>query len=85
MEAIVIISSTEEIHSGSSGYIYIEFLVSDDDNTMRVLLTHQSYNEKGRLPPDIPTPKFLSKPIHLLNIISKPTIPKVTDTKDPVK
>ena len=85
MEAKLALSLTEQLSSTSNGHLYIEHLVSNDDSTMRSLLTHQSVNAKGRLPDFIPAITFLADPTHRIKVMAKPCYGKITDTKDPAK
>jgi len=57
--------------------------VSDDDSTMRSLLQHESKNNKGKLPPNIPEPVFLADPSHRIKVMFKPFFLMVKNTKDP--
>ena len=86
MESKVALSLTEQIFNNSNGHLYVKHLVSDDDSTMRSLLTHQNENnKKGRLPEQIPAITFYADPSHRVKVMAKPVYGKVTDTKDPTK
>ena len=58
MESKVALSLTEQLFNNSNGRLYVKHLVSDDDSTMRSLLTHQNVNDTAILMADCP---------HLLN------------------
>ena len=52
------------------GSIFYEYIVSDDDTTMKKYLTHPdkrptgAVNIGGRLPKEIPVPKWFADPTH---------------------
>lgn len=85
MEANVALELSIKIFADSNGRLYIEELVSDNDSTMRSILTHKALNEKGQSPEEIPAISFLTEPIHRIKVMTKPVYSKVTDTKDPGK
>ena len=58
MESKIALSLTQDIFSNSYGRFYIEHKVSDDDNKIRSLLTHETEHAEGLLPEHIPTPIF---------------------------
>ena len=85
MEAKPALSLTTELFDKSKARLYLNEIVSDDDSTMRALLKHQSNNDKGRLPRNIPQPDFLADPSHKIKVMSQPFFNIVTKTKDPNK
>ena len=51
--------------------VEIEFIVSDDDSTMRAHLKHISAHQKGKLSIHIPEPVFLCDPSHRIKVMVK--------------
>ena len=51
--------------------VEIEFIVSDDDSTMRAHLKHIGAHQKGKLPLHIPEPFFLCDPSHRIKVMVK--------------
>ena len=57
----------------------IDFIVSDDDSTMRAVLNHPSIgvrgqvvkSSKGKLDEEIPDPSFLADPSHRVKVVAK--------------
>ena len=70
------------VFNKSSGRIYIEHLVTDDDTTIRSLLSHSSESSKGKLPDNIPTPIFFADPGHRVKVMSKPIFSRIKHNKD---
>ena len=64
MESEVALRLAIGIYRKWGGMVYIKFIVSDDDSTMRAYLQHRCNNDKGKLPDDIPEPTFLADPSH---------------------
>ena len=58
MEAKLALQLTVELFDKKKGKLHLNKIVSDDDSTMRPLLQHESNNNKGKLPPNIPEPVF---------------------------
>ena len=79
------LSLITELFEKTKARVYLNEIVSDDDSTMRALLKHKEYNEKGRLPPCIPQPHFLADPSHRIKVMSQPFFRMVTNTEDPNK
>ena len=65
--------------------MYIEFIVSDDDSTMRAYLQHKCNNIKEKLPDDIPEPNFLTNYSHRIKVTTAPVFAMMTTTKYPSK
>jgi len=55
----------------SNRTVSIEYIVSDDDITMRSHLTHATNNFHGKLSLHIPHPYFLADPSHRINVMCK--------------
>ena len=85
MEAKLALSLTEFLFDETQGCVYLNEIVSDDDSTMRLLLQHETSNDKDKLPPYIPEPDFLADPSHRIKVMAKPFFKMVTKTKDPNK
>ena len=49
----------------------VEFIVSDDDSTMRAHLKHIGTHAGAKLPLDIPQPTFLCDPSHQVKVMVK--------------
>ena len=58
----------------------MEFIVSDDDSTMRAHLQHEP---SGKLPPGIPIPCFKADPSHRVKCMAGPIFKLVKGTKNP--
>ena len=60
----------KRLHTMISGCVYYEYIVSDDDTTMKNYLTHPDkrprgeVNIGGHLPKEIPVPKWFADPTH---------------------
>ena len=67
MEATAALKLILSLHSHA---ISVEFLVSDDDSTMRAHLRHIGM-DKGKLPLDVPAPTFLCDPSHRIKVMVK--------------
>ena len=67
MEASAALQLILDLHSKGVG---VEFIVSDDDSTMRAHLTHVGA-DKGKLPLHVPEPKFLCDPSHRIKVMVK--------------
>ena len=60
-------------------FFIIEYIVSDDDSTMRAMLKHPSIcvrgqvlkTSKGKLHEEIPEPLFLADPSHCVKVVAK--------------
>ena len=51
--------------------LYIENFVTDDDSSIRALLSHPTTNPKGRLPTHIPEPCWLADPSHRTRVVAR--------------
>jgi hypothetical protein len=58
---------------------FIAEMVTDDDSTMRAVLSH--HDKKGKLAHDVPPPKFLADPGHRVKVMVKAIFAKVSKTK----
>ena len=85
MESQVALDLTKKVFNDSNGRVYIRFIVSDDDSSMRAHLQHPSTDDKGKLPEMIPEPSFCADPSHRIKVMSAPIFKMVTKTKDPTK
>ena len=60
----------KRLHTMTAGSVFYEYIVSDDDTTMKKYLTHPAkrptgvVNIGGRLPKEIPVPKWFADPTH---------------------
>ena len=68
MEATAALDLILELHELGVG---VEFIVSDDDSTMRAHLSHIGVHEKGMLPLDVHQPTFLCDPSHRVKVMVK--------------
>ena len=81
MEAQVALELCVSLHDDSDYNIFVEYIVSDDDSTMRA---HLQYDGKGKLPIHIPIPIFLADPSHRVKVMSSPIFKLAQgETKDP--
>ena len=70
MESDGMLLLMKRLHTMMSGSVYYEYIVSDDDTTMKKYLTHPAkrprgeVNIGGRLPREIPAPKWFADPTH---------------------
>ena len=77
MEASAILKMVEDAFYNR--FFIIDFIVSDNDSTMRALLKHPSKGArgqvlkslKGKLHTEIPEPSFLADPSHWVKVVSK--------------
>ena len=67
MEATAALELILDLHSKRVG---VEFIVSDDDSTMRAHLRHIG-SDKGKLPLDVAEPTFLCDPSHRIKVMVK--------------
>lgn len=64
--------------------IYLEFIVSEDDSTMRSHLRYES--DGGTLSAHIPPPRFLTDPSHQIKVMAKPIFKMAkSESKNPEK
>ena len=64
MEADAALTIYEELYYESQKKIALQYIVSDDDYSMRALLKHGINHPKGKLKPEIPEPEWLADPSH---------------------
>ena len=70
MEAGVALEMVTNLWSDYNGRLFIEYLVSDDDSSMMSHL--RNVKNDGKLPNDIPVPKFLADLSHRIKTICSP-------------
>ena len=69
MESEFTLVLTQKVFTDYSDNVYVLYIVSDDDSSMRIHLQHPSSDSKGRLTEDIPEPEFsASFPSHHSNV-----------------
>ena len=68
MEASAAFEMVNELHDQGIG---VEFVVSDDDSTMRANLHHIGTHKNGKLPTLAHQPKFLCDPSHRIKVMVK--------------
>ena len=68
MEASAALDMINQLHAKGIG---VEFIVSDDDSTMRAHLTQLGVVKNGKLPLDVPQPMFLCDPSHRIKVMVK--------------
>ena len=83
MEAGVALEMVTNLWKDYNGRLFIEYLVSDDDSSMRSHL--RNVENDGKLPIDIPEPIFLADPSHRIKTMCTPIYKMITSTKDPKK
>ena len=64
MESRVALDVTIQLFQKYGGKFYIEYMVTDDDSTIKSMLKHKSKHDKGMLPDNVPEHKFLADPSH---------------------
>ena len=79
MEAWVALELCVDLY-GSEYNIYVEYIVSDDDSTMR---SHLQHDGKGKPPPHVPIPTFKADPSHRIKVMAGPIFKMVKGTKNP--
>ena len=62
----------EELFYDSHKKIALQYIVSDDDSSMRALLKHSTNHSKGKLKAEIPEPEWLADPSHRTKVVAKP-------------
>ena len=82
MQSALALSMVDDIFRNTHEKTFIGEMVTDDDSTIRAVLSHNE--KKGRLAPDVPPPKFLADPGHRIKVMVKPIFAKVSKTK-PIK
>ena len=85
MESELALVLTEKVFRDSDGNVFVYYIVSDDDSSMRCHLQHELSDSKGKLKEDIPEPDFGADPSHRIKVMSAPIFKMVTKTKDPYK
>ena len=83
MEAGVALEMVKKLCEDYDGRLYTEYIVSDDDSSMRSHLRH--IDDGGKLPPNVPQPTFLADPSHRIKTMCSPIYKMITNTKDPSK
>ena len=68
MEATAALDLVKQLHALG---IHLEFIVSDDDSTMRAHLHHIDTYKGGKLPLSVPQPIFLCDPSHRIKVMVK--------------
>ena len=82
MESRVALDFAKDLFNESSQRLFIEHLVTDDDSTIRSLLSHSNESPRGKLPEEIPTPIFLADPGHRVKVMTKPIFASIKHNKD---
>ena len=62
--------------------ITLKEIEADDDSTTRALVQHECNNKKGRLPPDMPQPEWLTGPSHRTKSVAKAVYLRVSLSKN---
>ena len=83
MEAGVALEMVKKLFKDNEGRLFIAYIISDDDSSMRSHLRH--IDDGGKLPPNVPQPTFLADPSHRIKTMYSPIYKMITDTKDPNK
>ena len=83
MEASLAQDLIRGIFENSGGRVFVEYVVSDDDSTMRAYC--KAAENGGKLPQGIPEPTFYADPSHRIKCMAKPIYKMVTSppVKDP--
>ena len=71
MEAGVALELCVVLNDESKYSTFVEYIVSDDDSTIRAHLIHDG---KGKLPPHIPITTFLADLSHCIKVIAAPIL-----------
>ena len=71
MEASAALELVVALWNSSNRTICVEFIVSDDDSTMRAHLQHACNYKHGKLPNDTTEPSFLADPSHRIKVMRK--------------
>ena len=74
MEADAALTIFEELYYESQKKISLQYIVSDDESSMRALLKHDINHPKGKLIPERPEPEWLADPFHKTKIVAKPIL-----------
>jgi len=72
MEPDAALTIYEELFYDSLKKIALQYIVSDDDSSMRALLKHSTNHSKGKLKAEIPEPEWLADPSHRTKVVAKP-------------
>ena len=65
------IGSSKAMEATAGIGVSIEYIVSDDDSTMRATLRHIGTHKNGKLPLHISEPTFLCDPSHRIKVMVK--------------
>ena len=68
--------------SKSEGKVYVRALVTDNNASLRAVLSHPTPKGKGRLSPDIPPPEFLADPSHRTRVVARAIFALTTLNQD---
>ena len=83
MESRVDCYMVSDLWKESDGCLFIDYLVSDNNNSLRSHLKHTGNGIK--FPEGVPKPNFLADPSHRIKTIYSPIHKIITNTKDPSK
>ena len=83
MEACVALETVIDFLNKSGGHSFIEYLVSDNDSSLRSYLRYAKNG--GKLAANLPEPSFLADPSHMIKTMCSPIYKMITDAKDPSK
>ena len=81
MEADAVLSIYEFFYFESKKTIALQYIVSDDDSSMRTLLKHGYNHPKGKLELEIPELDWLVDHSHRTKVVTKPIFALVNTTK----
>ena len=81
MEVDATLSIYEEIYFDSKKKIALQYIISDDDSSMRVLLKHGCNYPKGKSKLEMPEPKWLADSSHRTRFVAKPIFSLATSPK----
>ena len=79
MESALALSMVQDTYRETYQKAFIAEMVTDDDSTMRAVLSH--HDKKGKLSNDVPAPRFLADPGHRVKVMVKGIFAKVSKTK----
>ena len=81
MEADAVLSIYENLYFESKKKIALQYIVSDDDSSMRTLLKHGYNHPKGKLELEIPELDWLAYHSHRPKVVTKPIFALANATK----
>ena len=81
MEADATLTIYEELYYESQKKIILQYIVSDDDSSMRKILKHSINHPKGKLKPEILELEWLTDLSHKTKVIAKPIFALANATK----